>query len=70
MVPTLSICHGCQSHSCSSMLPYSDARHMARDVQNALLGLIQEEGGMDEQAASDYVKKLHKRNRYLQDVWS
>ena len=52
------------------MLPYSDARHMARDVQNALLGLIQEEGGMDEQAASDYVKKLHKRNRYLQDVWS
>ena len=48
----------------------SDARHMARDVQNTLLQVVQEEGGMDAQAASDYVKKLQKRNRYLQDVWS
>ncbi len=36
----------------------------------ALLGLIQKEGGMDPQAASEYIKKLQKRNRFLQDVWS
>jgi NADPH-ferrihemoprotein reductase len=47
-----------------------DARHMARDVQTALLQVIQEEGGLDSHTASEYVKKLQKRNRYLQDVWS
>ena len=50
--------------------PLSDARHMARDVQAALLQVIQEEGGLDTHTASEYVKKLQKRNRYLQDVWS
>lgn len=53
-----------------SFFPSSDARHMARDVQNSLLHVIQEHGGMDAQAATEYVKKLQKRNRYLQDVWS
>ena len=43
---------------------------MARDVQNILLQVIQEEGGMDTEAASSYIKKLQKRGRYLQDVWS
>jgi NADPH-ferrihemoprotein reductase len=47
-----------------------DARHMARDVMAALLQLIQDNGHMDSQAASEYVKKLQKRNRFLQDVWS
>ncbi|CAI7993043.1 NADPH--cytochrome P450 reductase [Geodia barretti] len=47
-----------------------DARHMARDVMGALLELIQDNGHMDSQAASEYVKKLQKRNRFLQDVWS
>ena len=55
---------------CFLSLSLSDARHMARDVMAALLRLIQEEGGMDSQAASEYVKKLQKRNRFLQDVWS
>ena len=43
---------------------------MARDVQAALLQVIQEEGDLDTHTASEYVKKLQKRNRYLQDVWS
>lgn len=43
---------------------------MARDVQATLQQIIQEEGGMDAQAASEYIKKLQKRNRFLQDVWS
>lgn len=48
----------------------SDARHMARDVQNTLIQIVQEHGGMDNTAASEYVKKLQKRGRYVQDVWS
>lgn len=43
---------------------------MARDVQNTVLQIVQEEGKMDATAAEEYVKKLHKRSRYLLDVWS
>ena len=43
---------------------------MAREVQTALLQIIQEEGEMDAIGASEYIKKLQKRGRYLQDVWS
>lgn len=47
-----------------------DARNMARDVQNVLLQIVQEEGKKDANAASEYIKRLQKRGRYLQDVWS
>lgn len=47
-----------------------DARHMARDVNNKLKEIIKEYGKMTDTEASDYVKKLQKRGRYLQDVWS
>lgn len=50
--------------------PSRDARNMARDVQATLLKVLEEHGHMDTQAASEYVKKLQKRGRYLQDVWS
>ena len=43
---------------------------MARDVQSALLQIVQEHGGKDASAAADYVKRLQKRGRYIQDVWS
>ena len=51
-------------------LSRSDARNMARDVQSTLLTILEDHGGMDDQAAAEYVKKLQKRGRYLQDVWS
>ena len=47
-----------------------DARNMARDVQATLLQVLEQHGNMTNQAASEYVKKLQKRGRYLQDVWS
>uniref|UniRef100_A0A1X7VJ30 NADPH--hemoprotein reductase n=1 Tax=Amphimedon queenslandica TaxID=400682 RepID=A0A1X7VJ30_AMPQE len=47
-----------------------DARNMARDVQNTLLSIIKEHGGKTETEATEYIKKLQKRGRYLQDVWS
>ena len=53
-----------------SPFPSSDARNMARDVQNVLLQIVQEEGKKDANAASEYIKRLQKRGRYLQDVWS
>lgn len=46
-----------------------DARHMARDVNNALKEIIKDHGKMTDTEASDYIKKLQKRGRYLQDVW-
>ncbi len=43
---------------------------MARDVHTTLLQIVKEYGGKNTDAAADYVKKLQKRGRYLQDVWS
>lgn len=42
---------------------------MARDVQNVLLGIVQRYGERSEKESSDYIKKLQKKGRYLQDVW-
>lgn len=47
-----------------------DARNMARDVQNTLLDIVKTHGKMSDEEASEYVKKLQKKGRYLQDVWS
>lgn len=47
-----------------------DARNMARDVHNVLLQIAQECGKLSAEAAQDYIKKLQKKERYLQDVWS
>ena len=43
---------------------------MARDVQNTLLNIIKTHGNLSDSEASEYVKKLQKKGRYLQDVWS
>lgn len=47
-----------------------DARVMARDVHNTLIKTVEKHGNMSNQAAVEYVKKIQKSNRYLQDVWS
>ena len=43
---------------------------MARDVHATLLRIMEQHGGLGAQEAADYIKKLQKRGRYLQDVWS
>ena len=62
-------CHGklwwCYMFAC-----WRDARNMARDVHSILLELVKEKGGMDDDAANAYIKKMQSRGRYLQDVWS
>ena len=46
-----------------------DMKHMAKDVQKTLLEIIQIQGGMSEEQARNYFKKLKKEKRYQVDVY-
>ena len=46
-----------------------DARHMAEDVQQALLAIIAQQGNMDTAAARQYLVKLRQDKRYQRDVY-
>ncbi|CAG8538322.1 14473_t:CDS:2 [Funneliformis caledonium] len=47
-----------------------DAKNMARDVNSGLIQIAQLCGAMDEITATNYVKDLRSKGRYLEDVWS
>ena len=46
-----------------------DAARMARDVENALLDIIAEQGGMDRDDAEEYLNDLREDKRYQRDVY-
>ncbi|WP_349432521.1 hypothetical protein Q9L42_007695 [Methylomarinum sp. Ch1-1] len=46
-----------------------DERHMARDVHETLLDLVEREGGMNRDTAEQYVKTLQKEKRYQRDIY-
>jgi sulfite reductase alpha subunit-like flavoprotein len=46
-----------------------DASRMAKDVDQALRTIAQEEGLMSEEDAGVWVKSLQKERRYLKDVY-
>ena len=46
-----------------------DAGRMAKDVDDALHRLIETEGGMNAEAAAEYVRKLKAAKRYQRDVY-
>lgn len=46
-----------------------DAKRMAADVDQALLQIIREQGGMSLQAAQDYIRELTRHERYQRDVY-
>lgn len=46
-----------------------DATRMAKDVDDALHGIISDEAGISAEAASDYVNRLKREKRYLRDVY-
>ena len=46
-----------------------DASRMAKDVDQALRTIAQEEGSMSEEDAGAWVKALQKERRYLKDVY-
>jgi sulfite reductase (NADPH) flavoprotein alpha-component len=46
-----------------------DEKNMAHDVHNALLKIIETEGGMNPEAAADYLANLQQQKRYQRDVY-
>jgi len=46
-----------------------DAKRMAKDVNAALLDVIQTQGGKSEEEAAEYLSELKKAKRYLRDVY-
>jgi sulfite reductase (NADPH) flavoprotein alpha-component len=46
-----------------------DMRNMAKDVNKTLLQIIQNEGGISEEKANEYVKKLKREKRFQSDVY-
>ncbi len=46
-----------------------DMKHMAKDVNKTLLQIIQEQGGVSEAKAVEYVKKLKREKRFQSDVY-
>ena len=46
-----------------------DARRMAGDVHEALLGVIEQQGGISSERAVEYVQELKKARRYQRDVY-
>jgi sulfite reductase (NADPH) flavoprotein alpha-component len=46
-----------------------DASRMAKDVDAALHHIVEEQGGLDQEAAKDYVQTLKDEHRYHRDVY-
>ena len=46
-----------------------DAMHMAKDVESALIAIVQEHGGKSEADAKAYIVELRKAKRYQKDVY-
>ncbi|WP_374635963.1 sulfite reductase subunit alpha [Agrobacterium salinitolerans] len=46
-----------------------EATRMAKDVDDALRGIVSEEAGISAEAASEYVNRLKREKRYLRDVY-
>lgn len=46
-----------------------DATHMARDVDDTLHQIIQTQGGLTPEAATEYVNRLKRDKRYVRDVY-
>nr|AGN32968.1 P450 reductase [Trypanosoma rangeli] len=47
-----------------------DAKYMAKDVEEALVEIVQKKAPMSEEEAKAYFVKLHENDHYLKDVWS
>ncbi|WP_147532821.1 assimilatory sulfite reductase (NADPH) flavoprotein subunit [Bacillus marasmi] len=46
-----------------------DKDHMARDVQNTLIDIIEAEGGLSREKAEEYLADMKKQKRYQRDVY-
>jgi sulfite reductase (NADPH) flavoprotein alpha-component len=46
-----------------------DEKHMAHDVHNTLLEIIEKEGGMSREKAAEYLAEMQQQKRYQRDVY-
>lgn len=46
-----------------------DMKHMAKDVNKALLEIVQAQGGISQEEAEKYIKKLKREKRFQTDVY-
>ena len=46
-----------------------DASRMAKDVDRAMVTIIEEHGRLDKEGAAAYVQTLSREKRYLRDVY-
>ncbi|MEC9483324.1 MAG: assimilatory sulfite reductase (NADPH) flavoprotein subunit [Halomonas sp.] len=46
-----------------------DGERMAADVHRALLDIVRDQGGLDEEGATDYLRELQQAKRYQRDVY-
>lgn len=46
-----------------------DAKNMAHDVEQTLLAILKEHGGLTVEAAAQYLKNMQREQRYLKDVY-
>jgi len=53
----------------ASIYVCGDMSRMAKDVESTLLTVFSEQGGLDEEQAKDYLKKLKTEKRYQRDVY-
>jgi sulfite reductase (NADPH) flavoprotein alpha-component len=53
----------------ASVYVCGDAKYMAKDVDSALHEIVEQEGHMTRNAATEYVQQLKDENRYLRDVY-
>ena len=53
----------------ASLYVCGDATFMAKDVEAALLTVVERHGGLTRETAQDYLKSLAREKRYLRDVY-
>lgn len=53
----------------ASLYLCGDMKQMAKDVKQTLISIIENEGGMSSEKASEYLKKLQKEKRFQTDVY-
>jgi sulfite reductase alpha subunit-like flavoprotein len=49
---------------------FSDAKNMARDVNQCMIDMAIQIGGLIPEQANRWVQDLRSSGRYLEDVWS
>eukprot|EP00760_Papus_ankaliazontas_P000005 PhM_4_TR10002/c0_g1_i1/m.90412/K00327/POR; NADPH-ferrihemoprotein reductase len=47
-----------------------DAKHMAKDVEETLVKILVQHGGMTEEKAKEKLNRMEKTDRFLKDVWT